>query len=168
MDCFNKFKCKGICCYDGAYLNQEDINKIDKCINKYINEFEDIDYIEISNWKDYKGLKKTKAVNLKKIRKDYPSHFTQTRCIFQNEETGKCKLQEISLINGEDKWKYKPSSCCSFPLRKRNNKIELLIRKEDDPNIYDDYYGYESCLPCFKKININDLREEYDFLNEKE
>lgn len=160
MDCMGKFNCKGMCCYDGVYLSEKDIQNIDECINKYSNEFIDKEYIEISDWKDYKGLKKTKAIQLKKYRNDYPKHFTQTRCFFQNEDTGKCKLQEIALEHGEDKWKYKPLSCCSFPLRKRNNKIELLEQKENDPNIYEDYDGYESCLPCFKKISINELEEE--------
>lgn len=167
MDCMNKFKCKGMCCYDGVYLSEEDIKKIDECLSKYPNEFLDKDYLEISNWKDYKGLKKTKAIKLKEERKDYPKHFSQTRCFFQNEETGKCKLQEVALKYGEDKWKYKPLSCSIFPLRKRNNKIELLKNKEEDPNIYEDYYGYESCLPCFKKINIYELQEEYDKIEEQ-
>ena len=167
MDCMNKFKCHGICCYDGVYLSDEDIYKIDECIAKYPEEFINTDYLEISNWKDYRGLKKTKAVALINKREDYPKHFTQTRCFFQNEETGLCKLQEVALKYGEDKWKYKPLSCKTFPLRKRNNRIELLDKKENDPNIYDDYFGYESCLPCFNKIKISELKEEYELLNKK-
>ena len=107
MDCMNKFKCHGICCYDGVYLSDEDIYKIDECIAKYPEEFINTDYLEISNWKDYRGLKKTKAVALINKREDYPKHFTQTRCFFQNEETGLCKLLEVALKYGEDKWKYK-------------------------------------------------------------
>ena len=79
MDCMSKFKCRGMCCYDGVYLSDDDIKTIDECINKYPDEFKEKDYLEISNWKDYKGLKKTKAVALKNIRDDYPKHFTQTR-----------------------------------------------------------------------------------------
>ena len=89
MDCFEKFKCKGMCCYDGVYLSEDDIKKINECIDKYPNEFENKDYIEVSDWKDYKGMKKTKAIQLTRYREDYPKHFEQTRCIFQNEETGK-------------------------------------------------------------------------------
>ena len=164
MDCMKKFNCRGMCCYDGVYLSEKDIKKIDECINKYPDEFPNKDYLEISDWKYYKGLQKTKAVKLKKHRDDYPKHFNQTRCFFQDEETGKCKLQEIALKYNEDKWKYKPLSCCIFPLRKRNNNIELLEKKEDDPNIYDDYDGYESALPCFNKIDTKELKEEFDCL----
>ena len=50
--------------------------------------------------------KKTKAVKLSKYRDDYPKHFSQTRCIFQNEEIDKCLLQEFALKYKEDKWQY--------------------------------------------------------------
>lgn len=160
MDCFDKFKCRGLCCYDGVYLNEDDIKKIDECLNKYPDYFEDKDYLEISTWKDYSGQKKTKAVKLKEYREDYPKHFEQTRCFFQDEETGKCLLQKVALENNEDGWAYKPFTCCTFPLRKRDGKVGLLETKEDDPNVYDDYDGYESCLPCFKNINLEELEDE--------
>lgn len=165
MDCFSKFNCRGICCYDGVYLEDDDIRRINECIKKYPQEFADINYIEISNWKSFRGLKKTKSIKLKRYRKDYPKHFSQTRCIFQIEDTGNCLLQEIALKHDENKWKYKPRTCCIFPLRRRNGKLELLINKKDDPNVYDDYNGYESCLPCFKKIKYNELEEEYRYYN---
>ena len=165
MDCFEKFKCKGMCCYDGVYLSEDDIKKINECIDKYPNEFENKDYIEVSDWKDYKGMKKTKAIQLTRYREDYPKHFEQTRCIFQNEETGKCLLQEVAIKNNEDGWKYKPLTCCGFPLRKINGKVELIKNKEDDPSIYDDYDGYVSCLPCFNKIDLNELNNEYLIMN---
>lgn len=30
MDCFNKFKCRGMCCYDGVYLQPSDVKRINE------------------------------------------------------------------------------------------------------------------------------------------
>ncbi|MDO5557153.1 MAG: hypothetical protein Q4G05_02795 [Clostridia bacterium] len=164
-NCFEKFNCGGMCCYDGVYVTESDIERIKECIKRYPEYFKKEEYFETSQWKDYKGKLKTKTKNRDSVPNNYPEHFEKTKCIFQMSD-GRCILEYIALKNNEYKWKYKPTSCYLFPLKcVKNRLIPPIENKEEDANIYDDYDGYESCLPCFKqnKNYKETLKEEIEF-----
>ena len=170
MNCFEKFNCKGACCYDGVYLSEQDKEKIIECVEKYPEEFPEGDYFEISNWKEYRGDLKTKTVPCEHNESSFPKHFNQTKCVFQD-DSGKCRLQIVAEQNGEEKWKYKPETCRTFPLRLVKGEILFPIIDIEDEEVCDDYLGFTSQLPCVvKKVKESDKRiysDEIKYLIDK-
>ena len=163
MNCFEKFNCGGICCYDGVYLKEQDEKNIRECIEKYPEQFQQENYFEIGKWCGYNGGLKTKTVPYEHDAISIPEHFNHTKCVFQQYD-GKCQLQVVAEQNGEEKWQYKPETCRTFPVILVDGKPLFRI----DESASEDYPGFESYLPCVKSgLDESFFTNEIEYLLSK-
>lgn len=147
-------KCQAKCCYDGVYLNETEVNAIKQFVDTYPEYFTDLpqEFIVDGTWPGMEDTKKTATKPFIYDGPDYPKHFTNTRCVFAD-ENGLCKLQTVATEKQLHPWKVKPRACWSFPIRGiRKNKIipPPSIGEPDVDNIGPEYPGYVSFLPCGK------------------
>ena len=154
--------CEAWCCYDGVYLKEDDELRIRDVVenNKEFFSFLPKDYIVYGKWENLMEGKKTNTKPKKYKNPNYPKHFNQTTCVFC--ENNKCMLQEFAIKNGENGWKYKPKTCCSFPLQKRDGEYYEPNAVDDNCNIGEKYPGYVSFLPCYN-LKKEDLKTEFDY-----
>lgn len=144
--------CESKCCYDGVYLLDDEIPKIQSFVannRKFFNFLPD-HYIVDGDWESLKQYKKTEKRPYEYLSKDFPAHFTKTRCVFALAD-GRCSLQVRAVELFLHPWKYKPLACWVFPLTGcRHGKIQPppTSQEEDKNNIGPEYPGYESFLPC--------------------
>lgn len=155
----NKYCCVGCeakCCYDGVYLNEGEKEKINEFIKKYPEYFKNIpnEYIVDGTWVGMEDKRKTATKEHNYKTKDFPKHFTNTRCVFAD-DNGECILQRVATDNQLHPWHVKPRSCWSFPIRgcKNGKLIPPPNINEKDPDFIDEEYpGYVSYLPCGKAV----------------
>lgn len=142
-------KCEAWCCYDGVYLDDNDINTIKNVVecNKSFFYFLPEDYIVLGNWENKVSGLKTNIKPKEYKSKSFPKHFNQTSCVFL--KNNKCMLEVFAVLQGEEPWKYKPKTCCIFPLQKNGDKYIEPSAVEDDCNLGEKYPGFVSCLPCY-------------------
>ncbi len=158
--------CEAWCCYDGVYLTEEDEKKIKTVVenNKDFFSFIPNNYIVDGNWENLFNGRKTNVKPKNYKNNGYPKHFNQTTCVFS--VNNKCMLQEFAIEKGEEEWKYKPFTCCTFPLQKRDGKFFAPSEVEDNCNIGEKYPGYVSFLPCYNLKKV-DLNKEIEFSDKK-
>ena len=169
---FNKCdlsNCQGMCCYDGVYLDDEDIVKLNKIVNdnKSFFSFLPKDYITDGSWENMRGVKtQVKPFKYKKI----PSHFNNTRCVFALKDA-RCSLQVLAEDKKIHKWSLKPKGCWMHPLTLTNGEPTPPPKdKADDKyNLGVNYPGYACYTECGKhNENGQDwkevLKEEIDYI----
>ena len=156
--------CEAWCCYDGVYLTKQDELKINKVVlnNKTFFSFLPPDYIVDGSWEGIMSGRKTNVKPKQYKLKNYPKHFNNTCCVFLVDN--KCMLEEFAVKNNEQPWKYKPHTCCLFPLQKHGKGYVIPSKTADSCNIGEHYPGYVSCLPCYK-LTETDLQKEIEFAN---
>lgn len=157
--------CDAWCCYDGVYLTDEDVQTITQAVenNKEFFDFLPADYIVYGEWQGKVAGQKTN-VKEKTYDKDFPKHFNQTTCVFL--KANKCMLEEFAVLNNEPHWKYKPTTCCVFPLQKTSNKYVEPQSVNDSCNLGDEYPGFVSFLPCYR-FKIDKFNKEIEFIQSK-
>ncbi len=147
--------CEARCCYDGVYLTDEDIQKVNKAVNSDKKFFQHLpkDYIVLSEWDSKPGYK-TNVRTYEYNSPDFPNHFNKTRCVFAF-ENGACSLQEFSIINDLDPWEFKPIACSIHPIRVKNglSKNPTKLSEKDDNDIGLNYPGYSIFTPCGQERN---------------
>lgn len=143
-------KCEGRCCYDGVYLQPgeeafltELVAKVPELRAKVPEQF------VVDGYWNGESLGRKTATRPNEYRsKDFPAHFTRTRCVFGDSQ-GFCELEKFARNNGQHPWAYKPTTCWMFPLQDDEGEVAEPVRgPEDDPYVTPDYPGYASCLPC--------------------
>jgi len=143
-------KCEAVCCYDGAYLTNEDEDKIHRAVKENPDFFKTLptEYITDGNWENTVTGRKT-AVKDHQYKNEIAPHFNQTRCVFTDDK-GLCLLQSLAILQNLHPWSYKPMTCWMFPLDKDKdgNLIPPPSRENDPCNISDDYPGFTSFTPC--------------------
>ena len=153
----NKYDCIGCeakCCYDGVYISDKEEKDIIEFIKDYPDAFYFLpdDYIVNGTWSGMSNERKTAVFEYSYKDKNYPNHFTKTRCVFAY-ENGECSLQRLATDNQLFPWKVKPIACWSFPIQGviDGKIIPPPAYGEQDPNYIDENYpGYETYLPCAK------------------
>ena len=158
--------CDAWCCYDGVYLSEADESVIREVVenNRDFFDFLPLEYIVNSEWEGLISGRKTNT-KPKQYSKDFPLHFTHTTCVFL--ENNICKLEEFAIKRGEDSWRYKPKTCCLFPLQKKGDEYVEPQLTEDDCNIGEYYPGFVSFLPCYK-FNKEDFFKEKEYIKRKD
>lgn len=157
-------KCQNKCCYDGVYLRNDEIAKIQQFVDKNASYFSFLpeQYIVDGDWESLKQYQKTATKSFNYTCVDFPSHFTQTCCVFAL--TDGCALQKCAVEQFMNPWKYKPMACWSFPIRGcRNNKLipPPASQEEDENNLGPNYPGYAWFLPCVNGSKVIPWKKYY-------
>lgn len=145
--------CEAKCCYDGAYLEESESERIEQFVTEHQELFGDLkqEFIVPGTWKGLEHLKKTATKDFI-YKGDFPQHFNKTRCVFCNDR-GMCSLQVAATELQMHPWAVKPRACWSFPIHGvRDGKIipPPKLNEVDPNNIGPEYPGYVTCLPCGK------------------
>lgn len=151
---YNCKTCQSKCCYDGVYISSEEESAIKTFVEKYKDQFSDINipYIVNGDWPGMQSSRKTEKVEKNDYDETYPKHFTKTKCIFEL-ENGECKLQRIATDNQLHPWKVKPKACWAFPIRgvAGDEILPPPTNCDKDPDYIDENYpGYVTFMPCVK------------------
>ncbi|HRY78638.1 MAG TPA: hypothetical protein P5154_07740 [Candidatus Izemoplasmatales bacterium] len=149
----NCARCDGRCCYDGVYITYEEEDRIRAFRNRYPEGFKHVPEIftEEGEWGFLFHGRRTLRVPHGFDRPDFPSHFSQTKCVFAL-PNGECSLQKTATEHGYHPWAFKPASCWQFPLIGLFNE-NAWERPHyfgvPDPGYCDeDHPGYVSFMPC--------------------
>jgi len=153
LKCTSCQNCDYNCCYDGVYIDKDDEERIKDAMENHPSYFSHITapvFME-GSWKGLVSGRKTNVVEYNNGDKRV-KHFNKTRCIFAYDDGG-CALQYAAVKNFLNPWKYKPKTCCSFPIDiKRGVIVPPPTSKEEDSFYIDELYaGYASALPCCQK-----------------
>lgn len=148
--------CGSICCYKEASLTEDEVQNITNLVKTapYFRDIGDNFIIKDNTNKKYK----TATVWSPDKPYNYPSHFTNTKCIFSL-TNGDCALQRYAIDNGYHPWKFKPKACWLFPLTENtditeenqplvNPPLTSLDKDKDPNNLGEQYPGYVTYIPC--------------------
>ena len=168
--------CKGMCCYHGAPLNEEEAEFLQSVADQERDYFaskgiELPEKVVIEGvWRgEPSGLKTAvRQWDYKERLPHFPKHWDNTACVFLNKE-GWCGLQMYSNDCGKHKWFAKPLTCWLHPINFPDDGGMTVYGKEDDPTMYDDYPGFNTVTGCGKPDACGApayevLRDELDFL----
>jgi len=182
--------CHGMCCNEGAQVNEETAAIIQRIVKEEAEFFKSLGldlpkevitdfgkYKEFREWKGLGSIKKTavKEKPFSNLIKDYPQHFKNTACVFLLDDS-RCSLQELSKAKGLHPWYYKPFICWLFPIliAPDENQIEISLPSPETEPWYlpdNDYAGFFTQVPCGKLADCGQLgyillQEEFKFLSE--
>ena len=173
-------RCGGNCCYDGAYLGDEEAEVIREVVRTSRPDLERIGLdlpeqtVVFGTWQDTISGPKTatRPSSLREQIPDYPPHFADTACVFLLPDA-RCGLQVLAQERVLPPWYYKPITCWMHPLTIENvsgNRAVLTIHNEaSDPQRYDGYDGFVSRTHCGRTCAggapaYRALAQELDFL----
>ena len=116
-------QCKGMCCYDGVYLHDDEPTRLQTLAAQETEFFQTIGLdlparvVVESAWRGVIAGPKTavKPANLSERVPGFPAHFANSACVFHLDD-GRCGLQLLSLAHGKHPWFYKPTTCWLRPL----------------------------------------------------
>lgn len=145
-------RCESLCCYDGVYLSDLEIDGIWRVVQSHPEVFpaatKDSYFVE-GCWQGVCGRKT--AVVAHDYQRAIPAHFNRTRCVLAD-GGGACLLEAAAIKDGKHRWSNKPEACWRFPLRTRVDAGKLLLLGPpsllDDPDAGPGYPGFASCVPC--------------------
>lgn len=168
--------CKGMCCYHGAHLNDEEAAFVQAVADQERDYFaskgiELPEQVVIEGtWRGKSSGKKTalKPWNYQERLPNFPQHWDNTACVFLTQE-GWCGLQLYSEDCGKHKWFAKPLTCWLHPINFPETGGLTVYGKENDPTVYEDYAGFNTVTECGRPDPCGapayeTLREELEFL----
>jgi hypothetical protein len=149
--------CKGMCCYDGVYLEDDEAKVIAELAHSEADFFRELglslpEAVVVPG--DFHGLMtgpKT-ATTPRQWRnrvENYPAHFEDTSCCFLLED-GRCSLQVLSVARDRHRWYYKPTGCWLHPLT-THHAPEATIGLHDEasePYLLPHYDGFVTRTFC--------------------
>jgi hypothetical protein len=145
--------CSGMCCYDGASVDEEMGMQIQTLVNERRPAFKKMGLhlpttvVETNEWSGAIGKKTAVRPFPFRLRvNDYPSHFNETACVFLLTD-GRCGLQILSEQEGKHPWYYKPFTCWLQPIKITVSSIKLY-NENTDPNRLPGYDGFVICTQC--------------------
>jgi hypothetical protein len=117
--------CGGMCCYDGAYVGDEEAAVLRDLAGREGAFFRaaglDLpapdEVVVDGEWEGtVSGLKTALRPHPFSRRvADYPGHFRDTACVFLLPD-GRCSLQTLAVARGRHPWFFKPFSCWQHPI----------------------------------------------------
>ena len=170
--------CKGMCCHDGVYLEQDEAEIIPAIAEREAEFFRGLGLdlpAEVVVEGSFKGLVSgPKTATVPRVWRErvpgYPAHFEDTACCFLLDD-GRCSLQVLSLARGLHRWYYKPTGCWLHPLRTDyTEEAPIGLPSEvTDPYRLPGYPGFVSRTFCGRTSHqgppaCETLREELTFL----
>lgn len=148
--------CRGMCCYDGVYVNAEEERVLQGLAKDAKVFFESVgapvstDPVVDAEWRGVTEGRKTAVAprDFRETMESFPAHFDSTACVFLTPE-GRCSLQLLAEHERKDPWFYKPLACTMHPIRlSLENKEIDLPNKETEPYVLPDYPGYTTATQC--------------------
>ncbi len=148
--------CRGMCCYDGIYLSDEEARVVAALAREEAAFFRDrgLDLPERvvvdGSWEGVVSGKKT-AVRprpFSRLVEDFPPHFHDTACVFLLED-GRCGLQVLSEARGRHPWHCKPTGCWLHPVC--TDAGVGLHDAATDPHRLPGYDGFASRTFCGRR-----------------
>lgn len=149
--------CRGMCCYDGAYVSRESAAVIRRVAAEHAGFFAALDVqlpeevIVEGDWPWKRGGLKTAVTPraFSKAVEGFPPHFKDTACVFLTGD-GRCSLQLLSTHLGRHPWYYKPVKCWMHPitLEGEERAVLLLHSQRTDPYRFPGYDGFVSRIFC--------------------
>jgi hypothetical protein len=187
-------QCKGMCCYDGVYVEAEAADVLQRLARDEADFFRSLgmdlprEVIVMGEWKGrFKGPKTAVLPRpFSRTVEDFPAHFHDTACVFLTPD-GRCGLQVLSQARGKHPWYYKPFTCWMYPLTTSYDDKRAEGEKKPDKavriGLYDEhsdpcqlpeeenYPGYVSVIQCGRTAPCGEpayrvLREELAFLGQ--
>jgi hypothetical protein len=166
--------CSGMCCYDGASIDEKMGEQIQSLVNERRLSFREMGLhlpatvVEMNNWNGVVGWKTAVRPFPFRLRvTDYPAHFNETACVFLLTD-GRCGLQLLAKQEGKHPWYYKPFTCWLQPIKLSDSAIRLYD-EASDPNKLPTYDGFVVRTHCGRTEQrgapaVEVLREELEFL----
>jgi hypothetical protein len=166
--------CHGTCCYDGASVDPETGEQVQKLANERRSDFAAMGLnlpetvVETSEWNGVTGTKTSvRPFPFRSLVRDYPTHFNETACVFLLND-GRCGLQLLSEQDGKHRWYYKPFTCWLQPIKLSQSAIRLYD-ENTDPNRLPNYDGFVIRTHCGRtetcgRPAVEVLHEELAFL----
>jgi hypothetical protein len=143
-------RCRGMCCYDGVYVDENTADVIQKLAIEREADFRNMgldlpsQILVEDRWcpSSLVTSQKTavKDYPFASIVSGYPVHFRQTACIFLLDD-GRCGLQVLSEWDGRHPWYYKPLLCWLHPIALTPDSI-TVHDELTDPYLFPWYDGY--------------------------
>ena len=167
-------RCRGTCCCEGVYVNEEVAAVIEAICKKNVDFFREIgldlpDKVIITESGGEGDSLRTplRSFPFHELVEDYPEHFNDTACCFLLND-GRCGLQMLAEVEGRHPWFYKPQACWLHPIAVVRGKI-LLHNEENDPYQEEDSRGFSSQTFCGKTALCGQpahivLKDELNFL----
>jgi hypothetical protein len=170
--------CKGMCCHDGVYLEDDEAEVIAELAESEAGFFRGLGLtlpeavVDHGNFLGLMSGPKTATVprRWRGRVEGYPEHFEETACCFLLDD-GRCALQMLSTAKGLHRWYYKPTGCWLHPLTTHYSPdAEIGLHDErSDPFRLPNYDGFVSrtfCGSCSVQgpPARETLREELTFL----
>ncbi len=149
-------RCRGMCCYDGAYVDEDTGRVLEELAVDRAADFRDMGLdlpervLEKDRWRpsglvtDYRTA--LKPFPFAAIVDGYPAHFRQTACVFHLED-GRCGLQVLAEQDGRHPWFYKPMPCWLHPIAVSETGV-TVHDEETDPYRFPWYDGYVTRTFC--------------------
>ena len=146
--------CRGMCCYDGVYLDAPTEAAIAVIAQARRPAFEamglDLPHEVVVDGfvgdVPYGRKTATRPWAADEAVADVPAHFNRTSCVFHLDD-GRCGLQVLALLDGLHPWAYKPTSCWLFPINIHSGVIKIFDRT-NDPSRFESYRGFVEYTRC--------------------
>jgi len=131
-------KCQGECCNYGVFADLKEAEQILSIKDKIIPLMDGSQSKDVSKWfeppEEDEDFDSGVAVG---------TEIINGKCTFLDKD-GLCTLQKLAILEGKDKWEYKPMYCILFPLTIFEGAITI-----DDEHI--------DRLKYCNKVDVNDL-----------
>lgn len=144
-------RCKGMCCYDGIYVSDNEAQTIQALVVERAEDFQGMgldlpdDVIVDASWEGVVSGKKTATApaDFSATVEGFPAHFEDTSCVFRLVD-GRCGLQILSRKDGKHDWYYKPFGCWLHPISVERGQPSRIVlhNEEDEPYKLPEYDGY--------------------------
>ncbi len=106
--------CEGMCCHDGAYLDDDEVRALRRLAFTRRDAFPGLPDRFLAPGEG--GATKTATRPHTYRQPGFPAHFPRTRCVFALPDA-RCALQTLAEADGLHPWAYKPRACWMHPLR---------------------------------------------------